>query len=1126
MVMVWLGILPYIIRQVWRVLFWFSDGGGSSARYLPDDAYLNSTTANALKMALASIPPNGTSPVNPFTAVQTNPATLGGFLEKLFDFFMPAASMVNISGADPLAASLFKTLFYGPGISGVVIPEGSVSNTSVSQFIMGVSPPNRTPSLLSEIKFLKNLTRHPFVNGIIISIAEGYIITILVVVSFILVFLIREWVVQQQPGINMGAGFNAEFAPADRARDQAAQANIDGEIPAARLIEAREVGQRPIARPRRRNPNRAEDDALLRIGNVDRPRARDELRHDRPAPVRDALTPAADIQRQLTEEPRMTEEFLAIWRRADSDPQEVLRIIERENKGDELRYWVNAMKILQTPSTRNISEASSKADTTKAQNGSEHSSASGESWVDIPKPLEVHTKSTEFPQDLDFDTDGESSLSKGKGKANEEEEPLFDPSCQGLPGMTFPELVKAHTSVFPFEPPSPEASKPDSSRLRSSSDGPSARSSISLPGLPIDRQMDSLPQSEESATPNEAESNSIADAEDTSTQVFGGESAATFKGTFDFPPNPFNPFTEAKDSAWKAKQDLRVQEAIARSREALEASQVNFKQERPAVVDKPNADSGPSPDHEGPVQVHGLDGTVRTAASMEDFLEDNPLTPDSSDESEDTPQNAEPNPFAPDVPLPDTREPIAARPVEPQGVLENIADWLWGGAVQQDVGANDEHIVEDLAAEAPFVPVAPRAEPIEPAPEQDMEVVEAAIAAGLDPNDPDAMDDAEDFEGFMELIGMRGPIFSLIQNALFSAFLLALTVSIGIWLPYNIGRVSLLLLANLGPAIKLSLRLVFSCAALIQDFVVSVLGFISYCLIGVVSLPLKIWYSASGSSIPVPATWSSTSLRISYEALDRIMNGTVSSILNVAESEMFAFSAASHESLLIVKWLIIDTVEEIGRTVIFLFTGDYTVNSAGVRIFTFELLKSGWAILLALLSFLSKRDSWVISLEVEKRAAPLDLELSVWDGMDRFWATLAGYTALGFVGALYVRKGSPFSTGPKGREWEASIIDLLNQAGGVMKVILIISIEMLVFPLYCGLLLDAALLPIFEDATIMSRILFTFESPLTSIFVHWFVGTCYMFHFALFVSMCRKIMRKGVLCKLSNPCFKHSTNIL
>ena len=72
---------------------------------------------------------------------------------------------------------------------------------------------------------------------------------------------------------------------------------------------------------------------------------------------------------------------------------------------------------------------------------------------------------------------------------------------------------------------------------------------------------------------------------------------------------------------------------------------------------------------------------------------------------------------------------------------------------------------------------------------------------------------------------------------------------------------------------------------------------------------------------------------------------------------------------------------------------------------------------------------------------------------------------------------------------------------------------MLVFPLYCGLLMDAALLPLFEHATIKSRYEFTMNYPLTSMFVHWFVGTGYMFHFALFVSMCRKIMRKGVLCE-------------
>ncbi len=86
-----------------------------------------------------------------------------------------------------------------------------------------------------------------------------------------------------------------------------------------------------------------------------------------------------------------------------------------------------------------------------------------------------------------------------------------------------------------------------------------------------------------------------------------------------------------------------------------------------------------------------------------------------------------------------------------------------------------------------------------------------------------------------------------------------------------------------------------------------------------------------------------------------------------------------------------------------------------------------------------------------------------------------------------------------------------------MKVILIIGIEMLVFPLYCGLLLDIALLPLFENTTLKSRLLFSINYPLTSIFVHWFVGTGYMFHFALFVSMCRKIMRKGVLYFIRRP---------
>ncbi|KAG9640852.1 hypothetical protein KCU69_g18626, partial [Aureobasidium melanogenum] len=100
---------------------------------------------------------------------------------------------------------------------------------------------------------------------------------------------------------------------------------------------------------------------------------------------------------------------------------------------------------------------------------------------------------------------------------------------------------------------------------------------------------------------------------------------------------------------------------------------------------------------------------------------------------------------------------------------------------------------------------------------------------------------------------------------------------------------------------------------------------------------------------------------------------------------------------------------------------------------------------------------------------------------------------------------------------EKSFADLLKQAGGVLKVILIISIEMLVFPLYCGMLLDCALLPLFENASVASRLAFASRSPWLFVFLHWFIGTCYMFHFALFVSMCRRVLRSGVLYFIRDP---------
>jgi E3 ubiquitin-protein ligase MARCH6 len=831
----------------------------------------------------------------------------------------------------------------------------------------------------------------------------------------------------------------------------------------------------------------------------------------------------------------MTEEFLAIWRRADSDPKEVLRIIETENKGDQLRYWVNAMKLLQTPSPASpalptsspdppagtvagtstvapevpvisftISENSSTDDLGK-QSASDGSSASSESWVEIPKPLALlhHNSTSTEPNSESSRALEYRPLDKGKNRAMEGPEP-------SLPQNDSSGKENTRPALNPFSPESASnlwtssesivSFSSSTSRPRAISDGPQTKESI----LTNNWNFSTLPDDD-----NVDYKFSWNKGNDTPTEISRATPGPDFSAQITGPENHIH-----DSQAWKAAQDLRVQQAIARGREVHKTALADHESASQLHIEKHDAESTTN-EKEDSIETPGefvyrpiiLDEAVELSDS------DNEIEPD---------ETATPIVLPIDVPLPETREPVLARPADPQGLLANIADFLWGGVgddrPQEEQGANDEHIVQDLAAEAPFVPVVHQ-DPFDQGGEfveQDREVVEAAIAAGIDPNDQDAIDDAEDFEGIMELVGMRGPIFSLVQNALFSAFLLALTVAFGIWIPYNIGRVSLLLLANPGPAFKLPLRLIFGLAALMQDLALSLMGVVSWCLIRIFSVPLSIWYSASDSTPGLGIR--STALNVSQSALERVMDSTVKSLAHIGDSEIFAFSAASHESLIYLKNLVIDTLITIGETVSYIFVGDYGVTRASIWAILAGAFNHGWHFISAVPGFLARSDSWVISLEVGKRGSPLDLELSVWDGMDRFWATVAGYTALSLLGALYVKKGSPFSTGPVGREWEATIIDLLNQAGGVMKVILIISIEMLVFPLYCGLLLDAALLPLFDNTTIVSRILFTFKSPLTSIFVHWFVGTCYMFHFALFVSMCRKIMRKGVLCKFFNTC--------
>lgn len=1159
-VFVWLGCLPWAMRHIWGFLFWFGDGGWTSVDL---GSPYNVPTPEALELAheqLAHLTGNGTSPVSPWLTMPTTSAKISVMTNMLPEFWKQFSRAINMTTSDSISFG-FKSMMHTLGLQNTP-PTGTLNNvTNTSQAIVShLSVMAGHQSLLSEVRFLKTLTRHPQINSIIITTLEGQIITIVVVICFILVFLIREWVVQQQPGINMGPGFNVELAGADRPlrnRDLQLDNQPDAErfpidrIPAdivdQQEVEGRRGGEaagrpaaRPIARPRRRavrfedghgNDFELANEANIFHGNANSTTgpSREEVgggsSHSTRGQGRDVLTrvessPIVQIQdvtdgnSSETRDRSDVAEFVSFWRRADGNREEVLRIIEAEYRGEKLHYWKSAMeKGLQHSNSALASSPNNLPSPSDARSpcGSPESPTVQPSEREILDdnstdiPLQESNPSGSF-SNIEHTT-SEALSRKGKEKfIGSSSEALLNSSDSSLPRTDALELHKglndeSLSQKYIYSSKGIVSFYTGPGRPRSISDGPKAQENIS----PLARNNWSFPD-----LPNPIPTAITAD--DTSSPV---------------------------EQSLKATSGLRSQQAFTKGPATQNVSQANTQANTPAQ--RPFTESSSTA---GPIEVYSVEkGTTQLFQSLDEAFANNPVS-----DSEGEPEKSVIQEFGPEqnslnpegvlpetIPLIEATEPIPVPRHEPQGLLEYVADWLWGdmNVPQEGQAVDDEHVVQDIADEAPFVPVANHGHVMFDddnsdaggEADQDPQVVAAALAAGIDPNDPDGLDDAEDFEGIMELVGMRGPLTALVQNGLFSIFLISLTVACGAWVPYNVGRLVLLLLANPVATVKLPLKLVFSCAAVIQDFTLVFLGFISFIFLKLCLLPPALYsYTADGPAISKMImdpglAWDC--MRIAYTAGQRILDGFFNALVRIPESEVPAFSAVSHESLIYIKAIISRVFQSIGASVTSMLANP-TANSslsnnvtdtATIYAAVLRFVNEVGQVLTTLPASLATAEPWVITIDTPERSTPLDPSLSYWNGADRFWAILAGYIAFSFLGAAYLRKGSPFSTSQTGKEWEATIIDVLHQAGGVMKVILIISIEMLVFPLYCGLLLDIALLPLFENATILSRVLFTIDTPLTSVFVHWFVGTCYMFHFALFVSMCRKIMRSGVLCK-------------
>ncbi|KKZ63999.1 hypothetical protein EMCG_01660 [[Emmonsia] crescens] len=1041
---VWLGWLPWSMRAIWRGLFWLADG-----RW-PNPEFYHASRVPPASQALDQLAAHGTSPANSLASNNISRGVGGhSTTPTLPPLVSPFSSMLNFSAGEPLIYTIMKKLLWGTWAtttSSVIETTGSNSTNATIASMRRF----RQPSWLSDVSFLNKLTPYSTLNNILIDTFEGQIITLSVVIAFILVFLIREWVVQQQPAINLaeadreaaaqliadaGADQPAEQQrppPVQRAHHQEGNQEAHQEENQEDVQEYEDTGfpdwddpqsndippqssdqpQQPDATgdsfesPSQHWPSQFENNPnpFYEVGNI--------LEHPLTADQANEEIAGNDDGHGNAQWPGL-DVFKDLWTRGARNPTEILRIIEEEGRQEELGWVIAAMQKLER-----VGEQGFKFGEVSEGNvqGNEEGSA--------PDP---HGS---FNASIQRDNDPHHSSSESVKSTEEAPQENQDG----------PE--RAFTVRF---------------------GNPTANS-----GIPTESFSPSLPRMEPFAP----------------SARFGSEAAGPSRSIHSFDISPHATINRDSEHSYVPQEVVEP-------------------------LDRQNTSLPPTP--------------IEPPASEVD-IHDQPAT------------QAEPSTAAPQQPPPIE---VVDPPLE--SMIDRASNWFWGGVplprqggdTDQAEDRDADRVIGNPGQEAPFGP-APNGHHHFHDPMDQPGFADGPLAP-VDPDDVDAVDDADDLEGILELIGMQGPIVGLLQNGVFSALLVSFTVAIGIWLPYLWGKIALVLLTN---PIRLFIGVPVAIISLVADITVdTLLGSVGY-IVYWVNVLLRHMLLTFGRFIPFLTKFSASNA-VTAASLSLIdgssqrLKGVLGAFFTFHESDLPMFSVLSHQALRIHQERIATVFNfmiNVGKTIVYDTPLLLLEKEAPQRLISsiipleptklfYTITSTVMGVGKSALFFLEKGDwpSLKIGEVEEKVTLSLNHDLAQWDTKDRIIAIIVGYCFASLLGMLYLRFSALFSGPRQEHRAEGAVADVLQQAGGVMKVILIIGIEMIVFPLYCGILLDIALLPLFRGATLSSRTAFTLDSPFTSLFVHWFIGTCYMFHFALFVSMCRKIMRSGVLYFIRDP---------
>ncbi|KAG6826951.1 hypothetical protein H0H92_013788 [Tricholoma furcatifolium] len=423
---------------------------------------------------------------------------------------------------------------------------------------------------------------------------------------------------------------------------------------------------------------------------------------------------------------------------------------------------------------------------------------------------------------------------------------------------------------------------------------------------------------------------------------------------------------------------------------------------------------------------------------------------------------------------PDTSDHEGEDEVPEPGEMEDFVFDAWEAADGEGGGHIEELGIDEALPEFGAVAQQPGDHVPNPLPGNE---VPPELAEDMEANVED------DMEGAMEAIGMRGPIYGVLQNAALMIFVLDTAIGLGIWVPFTIGKTTALLSLD-PPRFLQILHLPIRAIRIITDPFVDTSAFF---LLEILLPSLKQTFLGSASIIS-PAIFWFFELAFGQKAVDGIVTGSMKLSENVAK-------LTTNPLEIISAWTASPSPVPQNTSAPPSFISkqvDYLIDLAepyfaelGMRV----------------------RLTWVTSRITWTRLAVGDTPL------DRTFAIALGYAVVGVILAFYLNLITVGNARTAGRAVRGAIRQQLL----VLKVATFIFIELISFPLSCGIVLDLCTVWLFPEASFTTRITFLSQAPLTAVFYHWVAGTMFMYAFAVILSGCRSVMRPGAMWFIKDP---------